>query len=307
MAESDVKQRVSIVGAGMVGSALAFGLAEAGYAIASVVSRTKKHAEKLASAVDCRVASVAFRDIAEDTEVLVVSTGDDALPFVAEEIAAQSRLSRPFAFHTSGVHTSSALAPLARRGALVASIHPVQTFPGGHKPDRLRHKLRGIYYGIEGPDASLPRAEKIVYDLGGRSTVIPPELKPLYHLTCVFASNYLTVFLHNIQSLSAKLPLTAPWHEVFGPLMMTTLENTVKSTPEAALTGPVSRGDFQTVKTHVATIRESSPDLALLYAASGIQAAHLALQSGRLSDEEHRRFVQTFETIIHSSLPKEAL
>jgi predicted short-subunit dehydrogenase-like oxidoreductase (DUF2520 family) len=222
--------KVTIVGAGTVGSTLGLALHEKNYPIASVISRTGCNAVKLARLVDCKRASTVVADIVPRTEILLLTVSDDAIVRVAEEIAKVKKLKfdNLLAIHCSGVYAADALEPLKAKGASVASMHPIQTFPKSQRAEKLKSKLRGISYGIDGEPEALRNVMAIVRDLDGRSVVVPSEMKPLYHVACVFASNYMAVFVNTIAELSRRLKLTSSWMEVFGPLMTATMENVVK-------------------------------------------------------------------------------
>lgn len=291
---------ISIIGAGAVGSALAYALHEHGYPVASVISRTGRKAIRLARAVECRKASGSLADIDRSTEVLLLTVSDDAIGPVAAEVAKVGRLkfSRLLAVHCSGVHPASLLRPLARKGADIASLHPIQTFPAGQSPASLRSKLRGGYCGIEGDEASLKRVLPLVRAIKGVPLTIPRELKPLYHVACVFASNYLTVLLNAISELSEALALKAPWAEVFGPLMAASMELAVREPSGVVLTGPIVRKDLHTIELHLNALARYAPQLLPLYTVSGIDSARIARAHGRLSQEDVTLLVRQFRSFI---------
>ncbi len=293
---------LSFIGAGAVGSALAFALHEAGYPVASVISRTGKKAIRLARAVGCTKASTAIEDIHPSSEILFLTVTDDAIAGVAAKVAASRRpnFRKILAVHCSGVYPASLLRPLARKGASVVSIHPIQTFPSGHSPASLRSRLRGTYFGVDGEPRAVDRAIPLVEAVRGIPLVIRKELKPLYHVTCVFASNYLTVLLNAVAELSAGLGLKSPWPEVFGPLMAASMEHAVKGPPGAALTGPVVRGDLATIELHLKALARHAPQLLPLYTIAGIDAARIARDRGGLSSDTFTALVRQVRKFITS-------
>ena len=210
------KPKLSIIGTGTVGSTLALALHEKGYPVASLISRTGSAAISLAKAVKCERVSTNVNDLAPSTQILLIAVSDDAIRDVAQQLAQNKRLrwKGMVVFHLSGVHTSELLEPLRKKGALVASIHPIQTFPKGQRLSKT--KLKGISYGIEGTDEALKFARQIVNDLEGKAVVIPKELKPLYHIACVFASNYMMVFINTISELAKRLGFGSTWTDEIG-------------------------------------------------------------------------------------------
>ena len=296
----DAFAKVSIIGAGSVGTAIARVLFEKGYPIISVISRTERSALALAKTVKCKRASTVVDDIAIESEIILIATPDGVISEIATQLAKNKKVGfkKLFVAHTSGVHSAEALSPLRKKGALVASLHPIQTFP----QRKTRVKLHGVYFGIERSSQAVARAGQIVGDLDGKSVVIPPSLKPLYHVTCVFASGYLVVVLNAIQELAGKLKLKAAWTEVFGPLMTGAMENAILTSAGDALTGPVMRRDLATISLHLQSLTKTAPQFIPLYLVAGIDAARIARERGKFSEEEFQTLVHHFRKFL-SSVP----
>lgn len=291
---------VSLIGAGTVGTTLGAALLAKGYAFSSVVSRTGPAAVAAARLLRCSRASTNIADLSPETEILILAVPDGVVPELGRQLAGlkQLRFKKLFAAHCSGVHGSSVLSPLRKKGSAVASLHPIQTFPRNLSASQLRARLKGISYGIDGDALAQRKAENLVADLGGRAVVIPDELRPLYHVACVFASSYLMVHLNAISELASALPLSASWTEVFGPLMTASMEQTVKSSAAASLTGPIIRRDEATIEAHLAALAAHSPHLLPLYTVSGIEVARVAKRGGLLGQEDFDRLVQRFRQFI---------
>ncbi len=296
--------KVSIIGAGVVGSALTMALFDKGYPIASIISRTGSKALALSKAVKCKRISSQISDIATDSEIILITVSDNAIAYSARKLTAIKKISfkKLFVAHCSGAYSSTVLLPLKKLGTAVASIHPVQTFPHNQSKQKLKTKLRGIYYGIEGDALAVRKAENLVLDIGGKAVVISAELKPLYHIASVFASNYMMAFLNAVSELSEKLQLTASWTEVFGPLMTTSMENSIKHSAAQSLTGPIMRGDYATIDLHLTTLSKLAPHLLPLYTIAGIEVARIAKEHGKLDQKEFQQLVQRFKQFI-ASLP----
>jgi len=206
-----------------------------------------------------------------------------------------------FAVHTSGVYSADILQALKKKGAQTGSMHPVQTFPAYQKPAKLRARMKGIYFGIDGYNGALPRIEKLVEEFEAHPVIISKELRPLYHTACVFASNYLTVFLNVVNQLALKLNLKASWMEVFGPLMTASMENVITASAAEALTGPIVRGDLTTLDLHLKILAEHAPQFLPLYTVGGIEAARLAIESGRIKQEDYQAILIKFRKFIQST------
>jgi predicted short-subunit dehydrogenase-like oxidoreductase (DUF2520 family) len=297
---------LSIIGAGTVGSTLGAALSAKGYGVLSVISRTGSDAISLARKVRARRASTDLKDLDPGTDILLVTVPDSALSDVASRTAKASplRFSKLLALHCSGVHPAGILKPLERKGALVAAAHPVQTFPHHESPARLRSRLRGIFYGMDGSPAALTRAEKLVKDLAGTPVLVPKEMKPLYHTACVFASNYLLMLISAVDELARAAGLKVGWTEVFGPLMTATMEDAVRAVPVDALTGPIVRGDYSTVRLHLGALMAYAPQFLPLYIVAGIEIARAARARGRLRDDQFQELIGLFRASIKSQPSK---
>jgi predicted short-subunit dehydrogenase-like oxidoreductase (DUF2520 family) len=304
------RPRVSIVGAGAVGSSLGRALQEKGYPIVSVISRTGGPAVALARALKCNRASTEIGDLSPATECLLLTVPDGAVADVAARVSKLKTINfkKLFAVHCSGVHSADVLEPIRRRGAMVASMHPIQTFPSlklqGGQPGRQRQqvrrrtKLQGIFYGIDGEREALAHTERLIADLAGRGLIIRKELRPLYHVICVFASNYLMVHLHSIEQLTTRLGVAASWEEMFGPLITATVENAVHDPPAASLTGPIVRGDVETVDLHLKSLQAYAPEFLPAYICGGIEVARVGKEQQRISREDFGRLIGQFRQIL---------
>lgn len=295
--------KISIIGAGNVGSAIGAALFEKGYSVASVISRSGRSAIGLAKALKCKRASTEIQDVAPESQIILITASDGSIEQVALELSKNKKLRfrKLFVVHTSGVRSSDALHPLKKKGASVASVHPIQTFPNGQSVSYLRSKLKGIYYGIDGDDSAIKLAEALVKDLEGRSIVVPTKLKPLYHAACVFSSSYLMVLMNAISELSSHLKLKASWTEVFGPLMTTSMENTIKHSASEALTGPILRGDLATIGAHLKALAGHAPQFLPLYTTGGLEIARIAKSNGKIQQEQYDELLSHFKKFIRTA------
>jgi predicted short-subunit dehydrogenase-like oxidoreductase (DUF2520 family) len=180
------------------------------------------------------------------------------------EVAASIPPSDAVVAHVSGACDLDVLAPHAR----VGSIHPLMSLPD---PDSgSRRLLDHCTFAVDG-DRLMAR---LVDDLGGRAIVVPGPKRALYHATAAIASNHLTALCAQVESLAAEVgvPVDAYW-----TLMSTTLDNIAEVGPSAALTGPAARGDWDTIRTHLAAL--PTDDDRSLYLALCERAARLAGRS----------------------------
>lgn len=215
------------------------------------------------------------------TTAVILSVPDEVLPEISMTLAAHGEAPGGcVAFHLSGALGTDPLAPLMRQGYEVGTLHPLQTLAD---PVLGARQLRGVYFAISGEPNALGTARRIVHHLGGTSLSVPVSQRPLYHAAAVFASNYLAGLMNAAGRLLVQVGLAED--EALAailPLARGGLENLERMGPLRALTGPISRGDLETVRLHLRTLepRERS-----LYAALGMELLHLA-RDGGLGEEE---------------------
>jgi predicted short-subunit dehydrogenase-like oxidoreductase (DUF2520 family) len=283
------KPVLSFIGAGSVGTAFATALQRRKYPISSIISSHIGSSRRLASKVKAPIASVRLVDLSRASQVVFITTPDQQIEETARSLAALSHLDFPSIIfvHSSGALESGVLEPLAEKGGHILALHPIQLFPRDTTPRLLAGKLSGIYYGLEGDVVGIATGRALVRDLGGKVLLIPRELKPLYHIACVIASNYLVALMSLLQEISGKLELEdAGFMDVFDSLIVSTLKAVKASSPREALTGPIERGDVKTVRLHLRELNRSLPYLIPFYTVMGMETIRLAIKKGTLSTKQ---------------------
>jgi predicted short-subunit dehydrogenase-like oxidoreductase (DUF2520 family) len=170
------------------------------------------------------------------------------------------------------------LDPAAARGVTALALHPVMTFTG--RPEDL-DRLLGATWGVTAEDDMRPVAELLVVEMGGEPVWVPESARPLYHASLTIASNHLVTLVNDALGLLSEAGVAEPGR-LAAPLLSASLDNVLRL-GDAALTGPVVRGDVATVAAHVATLTEAAPDVLPSYVAMARRTAERAQASGRLS------------------------
>ena len=281
--------QISLIGAGAVGTTLAVLLSRRGnHRIVSVISRDVRGAARCAKLLGCDLFSHSIADISPRTEFLLIATPDESIHNVAHAVSKLRHLSirNLRACHVSGVLSSDALKPLARKGALVFSLHPLQTFPSHDSIPRQLASMKNISYGVEGSAAAKRFAKKLMKDLGGRMFPVPKEEKILYHIACVIASNYLIALEGLVEELVRRLGNQSGLDH-FSSLIESSMRNGIRLSPAKALTGPIARGSSAIVRRHLKRLGREK-DLRLLYQLLGLQTLRLAIRGARLTRKQAR-------------------
>jgi len=245
------KPRIAIVGPGNLGTALALSLRRAGFTIESVIARSRGKSFPKARALAREVGARAL--IARDVEAELVwfCVPDSEIAGAARSFARDLAWKGRVAVHSSGALTSAELAPLRRKGAAVASVHPLMTFVRGSTP-----VLRGVPFAVEGDPAAVRAARQIVKKLGGQSYPIRRQDKAAYHAWGTFASPLLTALLavtEEVASLAGVRGEAAKRRMI--PILSQTLANYAAFGASDAFSGPIIRGDVETVKRHLGVLR----------------------------------------------------
>jgi predicted short-subunit dehydrogenase-like oxidoreductase (DUF2520 family) len=186
--------------------------------------------------------------------------------------------------HTSGILTSDALKPIRMKGAVVFSLHPIQSFPKSTNLQDQIARMKGIFYGFEGERTACIPARRLVKAFGGTIVRIPKEEKILYHIACVVASNYSVALLGAVETLANHVGGNFALRHV-APLVNGSIKNAFERTPGKALTGPIVRGSTSVVDKHVHKLRRFDKRLTELYLHLGRQAVDMARKKKTLEPQ----------------------
>ncbi len=289
-----MKPSFAIIGCGRVGTALAKFLSAAGYAAAGFSSRTIDSARRASEIAGAKDAVFAHPwDATVNADVVFITTPDQFIGETANNIADHAGMKAgALAFHCSGALPSTEIDALKSCGAGIGALHPLQSFAA---MDMEKNPFSGIRMAVEGEPAAVEMARRIAGDLSAEPFEIRTEGKILYHASAVVASNYLVTLMHLARELmvaSGVAPSEA--FSILKPLVMGTLENIESAGIPAALTGPIARGDIETVMRHLLDIGEKTPELLSVYRMLGRQTIGIALARKTLSGADAERLDALF-------------
>ncbi|MDP9394377.1 MAG: DUF2520 domain-containing protein, partial [Actinomycetota bacterium] len=220
-------------------------------------------------------------DVVTRSELVLLTVPDDALTGLVEGLAAAG-VFRPgqLVAHTSGRWGTAVLAPAVGLGALPLALHPAMTFTG--TPVDVA-RLAGASFGVTTVEPLLPVAQALVVEMGGEPQEVREEARPLYHAALASGSNHLVTLVAESLALLRSCGVEHP-ARMLGPLLGATLDGALRS-GDAALTGPVARGDAGTVAAHVQALRSARPEAVAAYKAMARLTADRALAAGILAPE----------------------
>ncbi|MEU2424795.1 DUF2520 domain-containing protein [Streptomyces sp. NPDC007851] len=271
---------VGVVGAGRVGPALAASLRLAGHrpvAVSGVSDTSRRRAEAMLPDVPL----VPPAEVLQRADLVLLTVPDDALPGLVTGLAETGAV-RPgqLLVHTSGRYGAKVLDPALRAGALPLALHPAMTFTG--TPVDVQ-RLAGCSFGVTAPEELRMAAQALVIEMGGEPEWISEENRPLYHAALALGANHLVTLVAQSMDLLRAAGVEAP-DRMLGPLLGAALDNALRS-GDAALTGPVARGDAGTVAAHVTELRRHAPQAVDGYLAMARATADRALAQGLLKPE----------------------
>src|SRR5919112_664215 len=269
--------RIGVVGGGRVGAVLAAALRSAGHEVSAVAGESaasRTRAETLLPGVPVDKPT----SVARSCDLLLLTVPDDMLANVVTMLAASGAI-RPGqrVVHTSGKHGVAVLDPAVRAGAQVLAMHPAMTFTG---TDLDLARLPGCVFGVTAGAGTEGLARSLVADLGGRPVWVEEDRRTLYHAGLAHGANHLVTLVAQAMDLLRASGADDP-AGTLRPLLTAALDNAL-TYGDAALTGPIVRGDVETVRAHLADIAATSPATLDAYVAMARATANRAVLDGRL-------------------------
>jgi len=253
-----VRLRAGIIGVGRAGSALGAALARAGHPVVAAHAVSETSLER-ARAMLPAAQIVGVEEVVARSDLVLLAVPDDALPAL---VAGLDFHPGQFVVHCSGRYGVGVLAEAQAKGALPLALHPAMTLTGTSLD---AERLSGAPFGVTAPEPLRMAAEALVVEMGGEPVWIPEEARPLYHAALAHSANHLITLVASGAEILENAGVESP-ARLLAPLLQASLDNALRM-GYPALTGPVVRGDAQTVAAHVAAL---APD-------PQVQAAYIAL------------------------------
>ncbi|QBX54959.1 DUF2520 domain-containing protein [Nocardioides seonyuensis] len=290
MTKSVAGLRVGVVGAGRVGAVLAAALRAAGYDVVGAAGESDASRRRIAALLP-GVEVAKPSDVARGCDLLLLTVPDDMLSNVVTMMSASGAIHEgQVVAHTSGRHGLAVLEPARAAGARTIALHPAMTFTGT-EVDLPR--LAGCVFGVTAADEDRELTEALVADLGGRPTWIREELRTLYHAGLAHGANHLVTLVTEAMEILSATGTVDP-AATLRPLLTAALDNALEQ-GDAALTGPIVRGDVETVRAHLADLAAKAPDTLPSYLAMARATLDRAVTDGRVLPIRAAKMLQVLE------------
>ncbi|MDR3609951.1 MAG: DUF2520 domain-containing protein [Ignavibacteriaceae bacterium] len=283
------KDSIVIIGAGKIAYSLAPALIDSGYNIQSIISNNEEDARILASKLKIKHYSNNPGSLRIDKGIFILSVPDNQIIKTAEQLS-NLKIDFPHSLfiHLSGSYDASLLKRIAGKKGYTASFHIMQTFPS--------RKKRSITNSFSAIETISNEANDYLFKLSKNLKLNPFRLKSgnkvLYHLAGVYASNFINASLFQSQQLFEMSGIKEySFNDIFAPIFLSTAHNIKKNSPAKALSGPVERGDLDTIKKHIREIKRlhvKMPDLLYSYLSSSLLLIDASLvKFGKLTESHH--------------------
>jgi len=271
---------IGFIGAGTTGTALAVRLAQHGYQVIAVSSRSLTSAEKLAGRVsDCKAYNGA-QEVANIAQLVFITTPDDTISKIAAEVQWHRGQS---VVHCSGAHSIDILEPAKQLGANTGCFHPLQTFAS---VDQAIENIPGSTFAIEAEETLSSTLKEMATVLEGDWVILKAGDKVLYHAAAVFACNYLVTLVKLATDLWQTFDVSpSQATKALMPLLKGTLSNIENVGLPNCLTGPIARGDLGTISRHIESLEKQATPLLSIYKELGLQTIPIALAKGKIDSQ----------------------
>lgn len=279
--QRDGRLGVGVISAGKVGAVLGAALRAAGHSVVGVHAVSEDSRTRAESLLP-DVPVLEIPEILRRAELVLLAVPDDVLGEVVSGIAEAGHVQAGQLFvHTSGRYGTGVLAPAQQAGAIGLAVHPAMTFTGMSMD---LQRLNACAFAVTAPAPVLPIAQALVVEMGGEPVVVAEQDRGTYHAALAHASNHLNTITGQAAEMLARIGVEQPDH-VLRPLMHASLDNALAS-GEGALTGPIARGDVNTVRHHVELLAASGlpADIRTAYVSMARATAQRALERGIIGE-----------------------
>ncbi len=271
---------IGFIGAGITGTALSVRLAQQGYQVVAVASKSMSSAKRFESRIQGCNSYKTAQEVADRAQLVFITTPDDVISDVASNIQWHEG---QYAVHCSGAHSTDILEAAQKCGAGTGCFHPLQTFAS---IEQAIENIPGSTFAIEAEAPLSTILKDMATAMNGNCVMLQAGDKVLYHAAAVIACNYLVTLVKLATDLWSEFGTSrAQAVKALMPLLQGTLSNIEQVGLPDCLTGPIARGDIGTVEKHIQALKEKTPSLLSSYRELGLQTIPIAAAKGKIDSE----------------------
>jgi predicted short-subunit dehydrogenase-like oxidoreductase (DUF2520 family) len=291
----DRTTRIGILHAGRLGASLAVALGEAGYDVRLVHRTQRPHAVAIAERIEGATATDNAQTVVDGCDVVFVTCVDQRLFKVVKGLRFRAGQA---VVHCSGATPVSVLDPALLQGASTGGIHPLQLFPDEHGNDRFQ----GVTFSLSAEDSDVYEwLTEVAQSLGGRAIPVSESERAIYHASATMVSPLLAGLIGIAVDLWVELGRSREEAlDALGPLFGSTVDQVREKGVPEAITGPLSRGDVDTIGLHLDVTREASRDVSRAYAALALAQLSLVEEGRDLPGSDRVRLEELLRAAIES-------
>ncbi len=279
------KNNIAIIGAGKISYSLTSALIQAGFNISIIISKKKKSAESLAKKFHIKNYSNKLEDIPFKNGIFFLTVPDSQIRILSKDLSKlKLNFTNSIFIHLSGALDIFELKSLRIKKAKIASFHIMQTFPS-----KKIINIKKCFVAIETEDKI---TQKIIFNLAGKLFLKPVEIKSSektsYHLAGTIASNFLVGNIFNAELIfNSVFGKNKNFNNIINPIVQSTLKNIKKFGAVNSLSGPVERGDIQTIKMHLSSLKKRNKYLYFNYIIQSLNLLEIVKVKSNKLTESH--------------------
>src|SRR2546423_3049378 len=290
------KITLGFIGAGRVGTGLAYGFARAGVIVVAIARGTIASAQKLARRVR-GARACAPQEVADRADIVFLTVPDDAIAAVASGIMGRAGSA---CVHCGGAADLDVLRKAVADGALAGGFHPLHMFGEAREPPGA---LAGSAIALAGPDVLVQKLARLARALDARPLRLPEGGRALYHAAANFSGAFVIALIQEAVALWSKLGIAqGDAIAALLPLLRGTADNVERLGAAGGLGSAIARGDAGTVRRHLEILARQAPDSLELYRILSLRTIPLALAKGTLQPEGAKEIAALLEKPILRSV-----
>ncbi len=293
--KKDSNKTIAVIGAGNVGLSMAQLFSNTSHDVVLGV-RNVTSAKSLTSKFNLKLTIKTAKQAINNADIVILAVTDSSIEELCHSLEKHFKTGA-IVTHCSGALSSSILQSARESDCHIASTHPLNSFPNiAASLEKFSTAKHGSYLYTEGDQQAVLILSELFEQIGFTIVEIEQQNKVLYHAACVFACNYLTSLMDiSLQTAAfAKLDQDEFWQAI-QPLIQTTLTNISLNGTSQSLSGPIARGDHETILKHLETLNQQSNELANSYIDLGKHALRLAEQRGELTTDQLQQIASILE------------